>query len=64
MPVGRVPGQSFDALVDHVDGRQGRLRLRGPPLEAFPVQLGVAALSSETKIEGSDFAHGGRHTCG
>ena len=63
MPLDRVPGQSFDALVDRADGRVP-LRLRGPPLEAFPLQVGVAALSSQAKIEGSDFDYGGRHTCG
>lgn len=33
MPLDRVPGQSFDALVDHTDGRRERLNgfLLAPP---------------------------------
>src|SRR5262245_40556126 len=31
MPLLRVPRQFFGALVDHLDGRRGRLCLRGPP---------------------------------
>ena len=38
MPLARVPGQTFDALVDHEDGRRGRSRFRGRPLN---LSLGV-----------------------
>ena len=31
MPLLRVPRQPFGALVDHLDGRRGRLCVRGPP---------------------------------
>ncbi len=30
MPLNRVPGQPFDALVDHADGRRGCLCIRRP----------------------------------
>jgi len=35
MSLDRVPGQPFDALVDHADGRRGPLCVRGPPLAAM-----------------------------
>jgi hypothetical protein len=31
MPLDRVPGQHFGALVDHENGLRGRSCLRGPP---------------------------------
>lgn len=31
MPLARVPGQLFDALVGHAGGRRGRSCLGGPP---------------------------------
>ncbi len=36
MPLDRVPGQAFNALVDHADGRRGRPYVRAPPVVAFP----------------------------
>ncbi len=32
----RILSQSFDALVDHADGRAGRSCVRGPPRETVP----------------------------
>jgi hypothetical protein len=44
MPRARVPGQPFQALVDHADGRRGRLCVRAPP--AGPSIIGIETVNS------------------
>ena len=36
MPLDRVPGHPFDALVDHADGRRGRLPVRRAGAQECP----------------------------
>src|SRR5262249_10639496 len=38
MPFDRVPGESFEVLVDHTDGRRGRSCPRAPPNSVAPHQ--------------------------
>lgn len=57
MPLDRVAWKPFDALVDHLDGRRGRLCVRGPPLRGPPELLHTqipkaAAVRQESLQEG------------
>src|SRR5262249_5711932 len=51
MPLDRVPGASFEVLVDHTDGQRGRSCPRGPPFRRA---------SSTTRA----WLHNGRDTMG
>ncbi len=54
MPLVRVPGQFFDALVDHADGLRGHLCLRALPPALFKRPRNRSRLLSDPTHEACD----------